>query len=212
MAVVANSAKNVSTGKGVAGGYFFSAPRTEAVLASLTGLADFATPLNEAFVNLGHISSDGIVIGESVTTNTDNDMNGDPINTSRSEREETVHVTLVERRAEALKEQYGQSNVTVVSGTSSAPDVATTIHNNDERDHRVYVAELVKKDGMRWRVIIPDGQITEIGDLTINSATLLGREATINCNAYTWTEGEGSSAVTKVGTIIDFEQLVPASA
>ena len=212
MSVIANSAKNVSTGKGVAGGYFFSAPRTTAVLATLAGLSNFATPLSADFVNLGHISSDGIVIGESVTTNTDNDMNGDPINTSRSEREETVRVTLVERRADALKEQYGQANVSVVAGTSDAPDTATTVHNNDERDHRVYVAELVKKDGLRWRVIIPDGQITEIGDLTINSATLLGREATINCNAYTWTEGSGNDAVTKVGTIIEYEQLVPASA
>lgn len=208
MAIVPNSAQNVSTGKGVAGGYFFSAPRTEAVLATLAGLSDFSTNLSDSFVNLGHISSDGIVVSESATTNTDTDMNGDPINTSRSEREETVRVTLVERRADALKEQYGQNNVTVVDGTSDAPDLATTLHTNDDRDHRVYVAELVKKDGLRWRVIIPDGQITEIGDLTINSATLLGREATISCNVYTWTEGEGSSAVTKSATVMEYEQIV----
>ena len=201
MTTIANNAKNVSTGKGVAGGYFFSAPRTSAVLATLAGLSDFSTALSDDFVNLGHISSDGIVIGESVTTNTDNDMNGDPINTSRSDRSETVRVTLVERRADALKEQYGQSNVTVSSNT------ATTLHNNDDRDHRVYVAELVKKDGLRWRVIVPDGQITEIGDLTINSSTLLGREATINCNTYTWEEGSGTSAVSKSATVIEYEQL-----
>lgn len=212
MTTVANNAKTVSTGKGVAGGYFFSAPRTTAVLESLTGLSDFTTSLNDAFVNLGYISSDGIVIGESVTTNTDNDMNGDPVNTSRSDRTETVRVTLIERRADALKEQYGQSNVSVAAGTSGAPDVATVHHNNDERDHRVYVAELVKKDGLRWRVIIPDGQINEIGDLTINSSTLLGREATINCNAYTYTVGTGSSAVTHTDTVIDYEQVVAASA
>lgn len=209
---IANSAKAVSTGKGVAGGYLFSAPRTSAVLATLAGLNNFETALSSDFVNLGHVSSDGIVNGESVSTNTDTDMNGDPINTSRSDRTETVKVTLVERREASLKETYGQSNVSVTAGTGTAPDVATTHHNNEERDHRVYVAELVKKDGLRWRVIIPDGQVTEVGDLTINSATLLGRELTINCNTYTYTTGSGTSEVTHADTIIEYEQLADLSA
>ena len=198
--MAANNAQNVSTTKGIAGGYLFSAPRTAATLALVLTLGDFTVQLTDAFVNLGHVAADGIVEGESADTNTDTDMNGDAVNTSRSNRVETEKFTLLENKKDSLAEQYGHSNVTDVSG------LLTVHHNNDEREHRVYVAELVLKDGRRWRKVVPDGQVTEVADLTINSTTLTGREVTVTCNAYTWTEGSGSSAKTHVDTVIDFMQ------
>jgi hypothetical protein len=72
------------------------------------------------------------------------------------------------------------------------------------------VAELVKKDGNRLRQIIPDGQVTEIGDLTENSSTILAREITIAANVFTWTTGTGDSAVTHSDTLIEFEQMPAA--
>lgn len=117
----ANDTKNVSTGKGVAGGYFFSAPRTTAVLASLPGLSDLSARLHEAFVNIGYVASDGITESESVDSSTATDMNGDPIDTSRSNRTETERVKLVEVKRDSLAEQYGHSNVTDASGLITAP-------------------------------------------------------------------------------------------
>ena len=204
--MAANDTKNVSTGKGIAGGYLFSAPRTAAVLALIPNLKNFSTQLTEAFLNLGYVASDGIVESESVDTSTDTDMNGDAINTSRSNRVETEKFKLVEVKKDSLGEQYGHSNVTDASG------LITVHHNNDEREHRVYVAELVLKDGRRWRKVIPDGQVSEVSDLTISSTELVGREVTVTCNAYTWTEGSGSSATTHVDTVIDFIQSTETSA
>ena len=204
--MAANDTKNVSTGKGIAGGYLFSAPRTAAVLALIPQLKSFTTQLTDAFANLGYVASDGIVESESVDTNTDTDMNGDAINTSRSNRVETEKFTLVEVKKDSLGEQYGHANVDDASG------LITVHHNNDEREHRVYVAELVLKDGRRWRKIVPDGQVTEVADLTISSTNLVGREVTVTCNTYTWTEGSGSSAKTHVDTVIDFIQSTETSA
>lgn len=198
--MAANDTKNVSTGKGIAGGYLFSAPRNSTTLALILTLSDFTVQLTDAFKNLGYVASDGIVESESVDTNTDTDMNGDAINTSRSNRVETERFKLVEVKKDSLGEQYGHSNVTDSSG------LITVRHNNDEREHRIYVAELVLKDGRRWRKIIPDGQVTEVSDLTISSTELVGREVTVTCNAYTYTTGSGSSAVTHVDTVIDFIQ------
>jgi hypothetical protein len=202
----ANNTQNVSTGKGVAGGYLFSAPRTTEVLAALAGLSDLTSALPNAFVNVGYVASDGIVESESVDTSTATDMNGDPIDTSRSNRTETERVKLVEIKRDALAEQYGHSNVTDASG------LITAHHNNAEHEHRVYVAELLLKDGRRWRKVIPDGQVTEVSDLTINSSEIVGREVTISCNTYTWVEGTGSAAVTHADTVIDYIESTETSA
>jgi hypothetical protein len=51
-----------------------------------------------------------------------------------------------------------------------------------------------------------------VADLTISSTNLVGREVTVTCNTYTWTEGSGSSAKTHVDTVIDFIQSTETSA
>lgn len=204
--MAANDTKNVSTGKGIAGGYLFSAARTAANLALVLTLSDFTVKLTDAFANLGYVASEGINEAESVDTNTDTDMNGDAINTSRSNRVETERFKLVEVKKDSLAEQYGHANVTDASG------LITVHHNNDEREHRIYVAELVLKDGRRWRKVIPDGQVTEVSDLAISSTELVGREVTVTCNAYTYTTGTGSSAKTHVDTVIDYIESTETSA
>lgn len=185
MAIIQNNADYVSTGKGVKGGYFFSAakPATdEAFQTLMTKLLDLSKELSDSdgFANLGHIASDGITVSESKSTSNETDMNGDTVYTTSADRTETLRCQLIERRADALKEIYGTGNV---EGT----DTLTIHHNGDDHENRVYVAELVLKDGTRDRMIIGAGQVTEIGDMTINSQTLYGREITVTCNSFSYT-------------------------
>lgn len=181
--MVPNDTANVSNAKGVAGGYLLSAPRTQAVVAAIPSLASLSTQLPSAFSNLGYVAADGITESESAATEVETDVDGRPVNVTRHDRTEQVRVRLVEVRASALGEQHGHSNV-VVGG-----DATIVHHNNLPRDHRVYVAELVLKNGRRWRKVIPDGQVTEVGDLSLSSSELVGREVTISCNSCGWTLG-----------------------
>ena len=102
-----NNVANVSTTKGVSGGYFFSAPSTS------TAPTNFSTDLPADFVCLGYISEDGVA--ETIETDTTNlkDMNGDDVYTVMSSRTETIKATLLEVAVPALKEIYGQDMVTV---------------------------------------------------------------------------------------------------
>ena len=43
--------------------------------------------------------------------------------------------------------------------------------------------ELVLKNGRKWRQVVPVGSVTEVGELTINSGEVVGREITIACAA-----------------------------
>ena len=161
-----NNQDNVSAGKGVKGGYIFSAP------TGTTLPTDIETSLDPAFKCLGFISEDGYV--ETVEEDSEDmvDMNGDLMDSSTSNRVESAQVTFAEIKSETLKRQYGENNVTDVNG------LITVKHNSDSHPVFVYVLELVLKNNRRWRKVVPQGQSSELDDLTIASSELCQRALT----------------------------------
>lgn len=162
-----NNAANVSAGKGVKGGYIFSAP------TATTLPTDIKTALDPSFKCLGFISEDGYVESVSEDSNDIGDMNGDLMDSSNSNRVESAQVTFAEIKAETLKRQYGDGNVTDKDG------LITVKHNSDSHPTFAYVLELVLKNGRRWRKVVPLGQSSELDDLTIASTELCQRPITI---------------------------------
>lgn len=162
-----NNTANVSAGKGVKGGYIFSAP----VGTELP--TDIETPLDAAFKCLGFISEDGYVESVSEDSSDIVDMNGDLMDSTSSNRVESAQVTFAEIKAETLKRQYGEDNVTDEDG------VITVKHNSDSHPTFPYVLELVLKNGRCWRKVVPQGQSSELDDLTIASSELCQRPITI---------------------------------
>ena len=162
-----NNQANVSAGKGVKGGYIFSAP------VGTTLPTDIETELNTAFKCLGFISEDGYVETVEEDSNDIVDLNGDLMDSSNSNRVESAQFTLAEIKAETLKRQYGENNVTDKGG------IITVHHNSDSHSVFAYVLELVLKNGRRWRKVIPQGQSSELDDLTVASSELCQRALTM---------------------------------
>lgn len=163
-----NNTANVSAGKGVVGGYAFRAPAATATIPT-----DNSTALGGEFVCLGYISEDGI--SESISVNSTNyvDMNGSMVCVGKSSREETITLTFIETKAETLKVAYGAANVTDASG------LITVKHNDTDDSAYCYVFELLLKDNRHWRQVVPNATTSEVGDLTIASGDLVGREITL---------------------------------
>lgn len=162
-----NNTANVSSAKGVKGGYLFSAP------VGTTLPTDYETELDAAFKVLGFISEDGYVESVSEDSNDIVDMNGDLMDSSNSNRVESAQLTFAEIKAETLKRQYGENNVTDENG------MITVKHNSDSHPIFAYVLELVLKNNRRWRKVIPQGQSSELDDLTIASSELCQRALTM---------------------------------
>lgn len=162
-----NNTDNVSSAKGVKGGYIFRAP----VGAKLP--TDTKTTLDPAFKVLGFISEDGYV--ESLETDSEDivDMNGDLMDSPQTSRVESAQFTLAEIKAETLKVQYGEENVTDANG------IITVKHNGDSVTTSAYVLELLLKNGRRWRKVVPKGQSSELDDLTIAVGELCARAITM---------------------------------
>lgn len=168
----ANNTNNVSAGKGVVGGYLFSAP-----LGS-TLPVDYATALDSAFVNLGYVTDDGATFSTDADSNTFKDLNGSDIATSNGGRTRTLNVQLAEVKEDALKEVFGQ-NAVAVDASSGA---ITITHDNNDMPHRAVVLDLVLRNGRRWRRVLPDAQVTEWGDLTILYSDLVTFDITYTLN------------------------------
>lgn len=162
-----NNQANVSSAKGVKGGYIFSAP----VGTELP--TDIKTKLDPAFKCLGFLSEDGYV--ESVNEDADdiNDMNGDVMDSTNSKRVESAQLTFAEIKAATLRRQYGDANVTDENG------LITVKHNADSHDVFAYVLDLVLKNNRRWRKVVPKGKSSELDDLTIASSELCQRALTM---------------------------------
>ena len=101
------------------------------------------------------------------------DMNGDIMDSTNSNRVESAQFTLAEIKAETLKRQYGEKNVTDANG------VITVKHNSNSHDIFSYVLELVLKNNRRWRKVIPAGKSAELDDLNISSSELCQRPLTM---------------------------------
>lgn len=165
-----NNQENVSAAKGIKGGYIFSAPVGTALPVKAVSQA---SELDPGFSVLGFISEDGYVESVSEDSNDLVDMNGDLMDSSNSNRVETAQLTLAEIKADTLKRQYGDSNVTDEGG------LITVKHNSDSHPTFAYVLLMQLKNGRKWTKVVPMGQSSELDDLTISSSELCQRALTL---------------------------------
>lgn len=165
-----NNTENVSTGKGVKGGYIFAAP----VGTTLpTTVVKDAKTLDKKFECLGFISEDGYV--ETLETDSEDivDLNGDLMDSATTSRVESAQFTLAEIKASTLKALYGEDNVTDANG------VITVQHNGESTTTWSYVLLLKLKNGRNWTKVVPQGLSSELDDLTVAVGELCARALTI---------------------------------
>ena len=172
---MANDTSNVALGKGVQGGYFYVAEYG-------TDLpTDYSTDLSSDYTCLGYISEDGITesVDEDVTEVPD--MNGDTVLTETGSHTKTFALTEIETKAATLKEYFGSDCVTDSNGVITVKEIA------GKRIKETYVFDLVLSGDRRMRIIVPEGKVTEVGDITYSSGEVVGYEQTIT--AYPDSDG-----------------------
>ena len=172
-----NSTDNVSSTKGVRGGYIFVAPTGTALPT------DYSTALPTAYKCLGFISEDGYV--ETVDSDSEDlvDMNGDLMDSPQTSRVESAQLTLAEIKAMTLKLMYGDENVTDKAG------VIPVKHNGNSNGTWVVVLDLLLKNNRKWRKVVPLFQCSELDDLTLAVGELAARALT----AKYLTDGDGNT-------------------
>lgn len=167
------TSSNVTAAKPKVGGAIYYAP------IGTTLPTDAVTALGDAFKELGYASEDGLTNSNTPESDTIRAWGGDTVLTLMSNREDTFSLTLIEAlKEDVLKLVHGDTNVTGTLATG------ITVNSNakDLEDH-CFVVDMVLKNNAVKRVVIPQGKITEIGEVTYSDSDAVGYEITITCMA-----------------------------
>lgn len=160
---------NVSAGKPAIGGAIAIAPLNTSLPSDAT------TALGGSYTGLGYVSEDGLTNTNSPDSDKIKAWGGDTVLTLQTEKNDEFQFTLIEvTNVDVLEAVYGSGNV---SGTLATGITVTA--NGDEAEENVWVCDMILREGALKRIVIPDGKITEIGDIVYKDDEAIGYELTI---------------------------------
>ena len=167
------NAKNVVAGKPLATGGVLIAPVGTALPTGAT------TAPNASFVAAGYIGEDGLTETTDRSTDKVKAWGGDVVKVLQTDFSVTYQFTFLESlNAEVLKAVYGDDNVTTTAASASAGTLHAVKINGDVLTRKSFIFE-VKDGDARIRIVVPDGQITEVGDVTYNDSEVVGYQVTV---------------------------------
>ena len=163
-------AENIYVG---AGGRVYSAP-TGSTLPT-----DATTAPDGAFTDMGHISEDGVSETNDKSTSSIRNWYGDVVREATTEQNYRISVEFMETKAAVLQAYYGD-----VDATDTAFEI-----KSDQGVRKAWIIDAV--DGIKTRrLVIPDGQVTDTGDITSATEDAVVYPVTITC----YPDGSGVKA------------------
>lgn len=170
---MANTATNVTTGRPRTTGSVHKAP------AGTQLPTDASTALASAFTSLGYISEDGLSVTRSFDSDEIKDWGGQTVLTLESNYSDRFKFTLIEAlNVDVLKAVHGAS---AVSGTLSTG--ITVSVQGAEHEACVWAIDMIMRGGVLKRIVIPNGAITEVGEVVYSGEDAVGYEVTVTAMA-----------------------------
>ena len=173
-----NTASNVTAGKPkVAGSIFCGA-------TGLTMPTDAVSAIPTGFTALGYAADAGLTNQNSRSSEAIKAWGGDTVLSIQTEKTDTFTVTLIEaKNPDVQKVVNGDSNV-----TGSISDGIVVKVNAKELDYHAWIFDMVIRGGV-MRIVIPNGKVTEIGEITYVDNEAIAYPITISAEPDT----EGNS-------------------
>jgi len=118
-----------------------------------------------AFIDSGYITEDGCTLSDSQSWTDIKDWGGDTVRRIKSSSDVTVATSFLEVNEASAKAAFGENNVTIAPGSATAGEEIAIKINVNEPERKSWIINML--DGERhMRIVIPDGQITDRGDMT----------------------------------------------
>lgn len=167
------NARNVAVGKPLATGGVLIGP------LGAEAPEDAATALDAAFVAAGYVGEDGLTETTDRSTEKVKAWGGDIVKVLQTDFSVTYQFTFIEtHNSTVLETVYGEGNVVTTAATSSAGTLRAVKVNAEQLPHKSFVFDMRDGDA-RIRIHVPDGQVTEVGEITYSDSELIGYQVTV---------------------------------
>lgn len=168
-----NNAANIFVGKPVASGGISIGP------LGATAPTDAQTALDAAYVAAGYAGEDGLTETTDRSTEKVKAWGGDIVKVLQTDFSTTYSFVFLEsHNSTVLETVYGEDNVTETPATALLGTLRVVKINADTLPHKSFVFDMKEGDA-KIRIHVPDGQVTEVGEITYNDGELVGYEVTI---------------------------------
>lgn len=165
-----NNAQNVSVGKPKVGGSVFRAPLGTVLPTNATD------ELDAAYECLGFCSDAGLTNNNSTESENIKAWGGDTVLSVQTDKQDTFNFTLLEIFSiPVLKTVYGDENVVGDLETG-----ITVIANSTEQEEFVFVVDMILRGGVMKRIVIPDGKITNVDEISYVDNEAIGYNTTLS--------------------------------
>ena len=165
---MANSGAIIAATVAETGASIYSAP------LGTTLPTDATSVLANTWVDLGWVGESGVTNSMKRNTTKHRSWGGTVVKVTQDSYEETLKFSLLESSSDALKVTFGADNVTENGDGSFSVE-----HSHLQLERQSFVIDFV--DGARQgRIVIKEGQVTEVGDAKYVHKDLLSWDLTVD--------------------------------
>lgn len=168
-----NNTNNILAGRPKAAGGAYVAP-----LGS-TLPTDATTALDAAFKSLGFVGDAGVVESIGRTSSTVKAWGGEIVKSLQTDFSVSYQVTLIESlNSDVVKAVNGDGNVVVTAAGATKGNTLAISVKSDPLDYQCWDFEVMDGE-TSVRIVIPNGQVTTVGDVTYSDSAVIAYPVTI---------------------------------
>ena len=167
-------------------------------IPTLADIKKASVTLNQAFTGNEYVSEDGLTLTPSRSTTDIKDWSGATVRKVLESFDGTLSWTMISTNEGALSIAFGSGHVTTSAAATDHGAQVQAALGAYLPEEQVWVF-LMKDGDARIVIAVPDGQITEVGEVTFASNAAVGWNVTLSC--YPDTNGNCIYIMTDDGVV-----------
>ena len=167
-------------------------------LPSLSSISSSGVTLDSAFTGNEYVSEDGLTLTPAMSTTEIKDWSGSTVRKVLESFDGTLSWTMISTNEGALDVAFGSQYVTTNAATGSHGKQVQATRGAHLPEAQSWVF-LMKDGDARTVILVPNGQVTEVGEVTFAANAAIGWQVTLSC--YPDTNGECIYIMTDDGVV-----------
>lgn len=168
-------------------------------LPTLADIKKTGVTINPAFTGNEYVSEDGLTLTPARSTTDIKEWGGATVRKILNSFDGTLSWTMMSTNEEALKIAFGKDHVTAVTASTAHGAQAQVALGAYLPDEYAWLF-LMKDEDARIIIAVPDGQITEVGEVTFSASEAVGWNVTLAC--YPDESGNSIYIMTDDGVVV----------